>query len=70
MYYYGNNGYYPAYGQTQTPCCGGTYGGYTTGYGIGGAIWIVLFILLVIKAQIINGKGNLSFLFALLPFFW
>ena len=48
MYYYGNNGYYPAYGQTQTPCCGGTYGGYTTGYGMGAAIWIVLFILLVI----------------------
>lgn len=79
MYYYGNNGYYPAYGQTQTPCCGGTYGGYTTGYGMGAAIWIVLFILLVIiigawgfgnKAQIIKGKGNLSFLFALLPFFW
>ena len=48
MYYYGNNGYYPAYGQTQTPCCGGTYGGYTTGYGMGAAFWIVLFILLVI----------------------
>ena len=48
MYYYGNNGYYgnynaaPAYGG-----CGG-YVGYTQGNGIGAAIWIVLFILLVI----------------------
>ncbi len=48
MYYYGNNGYYGGgyqapYGQN---CCG--YAGYTSGYGIGAAIWIVLFILLVI----------------------
>ena len=50
MYYYGNNGYYGGgyggYGY-QNPCCG-SYAGYTSGYGIGGAIWIVLFILLVI----------------------
>lgn len=45
MYYYGNTGYYgaPAYG---TPC--GSYVGTTYGNGIGAAIWIVLFILLVI----------------------
>ena len=47
MYYYGNNGYYGGgCGYQTTPCCG--YAGYTSGYGIGGAIWIVLFILLVI----------------------
>ena len=42
MYYYGNNGYYgnSCYNPTQ-------YVGYTSG-GIGAAIWIVLFILLVI----------------------
>lgn len=48
MYYYGNNGYYGTnYGGYQTPTCG-TFVGYTTGYGLGAAIWIVLFILLVI----------------------
>ena len=47
MYYYGNNGYYG--GNYGTPCCNsGGYAGYTSGYGIGAAIWIVLFILLVI----------------------
>ena len=46
MYYYGNNGYYG--GTYPTPCAGGGYAGYTSGYGIGAAIWIVLFILLVI----------------------
>ena len=46
MYYYGNNGYYGAY---NTPACTyPTYAGYTNGGGIGAAIWIVLFILLVI----------------------
>lgn len=54
MYYYGNNGYYGG-------VCGGGYGanpysggcaptcfsGYTNS-GVGAAIWIVLFILLVI----------------------
>ena len=50
MYYYGNNGYYNAgYGATCSPCSYNTgYAGYTSGYGIGGAIWIVLFILLII----------------------
>ena len=51
MYYYGNNGYYnAAYGSGYgAPCCANTgYAGYTSGYGIGGAIWIVLFILLII----------------------
>ena len=48
MYYYGNNGYYPTSSYNQTPYCGGTYAGYSNGYGIGAAIWIVLFILLVI----------------------
>ena len=47
MYYYGNNGYYGG-NNYQSPCCGPTYAGYTSGYGIGAAIWIVLFILLVI----------------------
>lgn len=57
MYYYGNNGYMGGY-QT-TPYCGNTYAGYSTGYGVGAAIWIVLFILLVI---IIGawGFGNTS----------
>ncbi len=45
MYYYGNNGYYGNY--NAAPACGG-YAGYTNGGGIGAAIWIVLFILLVI----------------------
>jgi hypothetical protein len=52
MYYYGNNGYYNAGyggGYTATPCSvNNGYAGYTSGYGIGAAIWIVLFILLVI----------------------
>lgn len=45
MYYYGNNGYY---GNSSyfNPCA--SYIGYTNGNGIGAAIWIVLFILLVI----------------------
>jgi hypothetical protein len=46
MYYYGNNGYYGNY--NTTPTCGGNFVGYTQGNGIGAAIWIVLFILLVI----------------------
>lgn len=45
MYYYGNNGYY---GTPTTPCCNYGYVGTTQGYGLGAAIWIVLFILLVI----------------------
>lgn len=49
MYYYGNNGYYGGgYGYAQQPCCNTGYAGYTSGYGVGAAIWIVLFILLVI----------------------
>ena len=48
MYYYGNNGYYCGNYGYQTPCCNVGYAGYTTGYGAGAAIWIVLFILLVI----------------------
>ena len=44
MYYYGNNGYYGNY--QATPNCG--FAGYTSGGAIGAAIWIVLFILLVI----------------------
>lgn len=46
MYYYGNNGYMGGY--QATPYCANNYAGYTTGYGVGAAIWIVLFILLVI----------------------
>ena len=45
MYYYGNNGYY-GNATCGNPCY--SYAGYTTGGGIGAAIWIVLFILLVI----------------------
>ena len=45
MYYYGNNGYYGS-SYNQMPCQG--YVGYTYGGGYGAAIWIVLFILLVI----------------------
>ncbi len=41
MYYYGNNGYY-------SPTNYAGYAGCTTGYYGGAAIWIVLFILLVI----------------------
>ena len=50
MYYYGNNGYYGGgYGGYANPCCNTGYAGYTAGgYGVGAAIWIVLFILLVI----------------------
>ena len=46
MYYYGNNGYYGNTSCYNPNPCG--YVGYTTGGGIGAAIWIVLFILLVI----------------------
>lgn len=43
MYYYGYNGGY------QAPCMNQGFAGYTTGgYGWGAALWIVLFILLVI----------------------
>lgn len=45
MYYYGNNGYYGNY--NAAPCYG-NYVGYTNNGGLGAAIWIVLFILLVI----------------------
>lgn len=47
MYYYGyNNGYGSNY---QQPCCNNGFVGYTQGgYGFGAALWIVLFILLVI----------------------
>ena len=47
MYYYGYNGGYGQGMPYQTPCNNG-YAGYTNGCGIGAAIWIVLFILLVI----------------------
>ena len=52
MYYYGyNNGYAGANtSYYQNPCCGNNgFVGYTQGgYGFGAALWIVLFILLVI----------------------
>lgn len=52
MYYYGyNNGYAGGNpGYYQSPCCGNNgFVGYTQGgYGFGAALWIVLFILLVI----------------------
>ena len=47
MYYYGYNGG-TNYGYSN-PCCNTGYIGNTTGgYGLGAALWIVLFILLVI----------------------
>lgn len=49
MYYYGYNGGYGM--QSGNPCCmqNPGYAGYTTGgYSWGAALWIVLFILLVI----------------------
>lgn len=49
MYYYGNNGYYAGNQMGYAnPCCNTGYVGYTQGCGGGAAIWIVLFILLVI----------------------
>ncbi len=47
MYYYGyNNGYGSNY---QAPYCNNGFVGYTQGgFGFGAALWIVLFILLVI----------------------
>ncbi len=51
MYYYGyNNGYGSVNpGYYQNPCCNNGFVGYTQGgYGFGAALWIVLFILLVI----------------------
>lgn len=48
MYYYGYNG---SYGMNSNPCYmqAPTYAGYTNGgYSWGAALWIVLFILLVI----------------------
>ena len=48
MYYYGNNGYYGGNYGMNMPCYNTGYAGYTQGYGTGAAIWIVLFILLVI----------------------
>lgn len=54
MYYYGYNGYNGGY----TPCQNQGFAGYTTGgYGFGAALWIVLFILLVI---IIGSGWNYS----------
>ena len=49
MYYYGYNGGYGGYPYSGVPCCNQGYAGYgNQGYGYGAAIWIVLFILLVI----------------------
>ena len=41
MYYYGNTGYYGGGYGAQSTCGAPTYAGYTSGYGIGAAIWIV-----------------------------
>ena len=51
MYYYGYNNGYAGNNYYQNPCCNNNNGfvGYTQGgYGLGAALWIVLFILLVI----------------------
>lgn len=63
MYYYGNNYGYGSNGYYQNPCYGNNNGfiGYTQGgYGFGAALWIVLFILLVIiiGAGWVNGNNN------------
>ena len=41
MYYYGNTGYYGGGYGAQGACGAPTYAGYTSGYGIGAAIWII-----------------------------
>lgn len=46
MYYYGYNGGYNT--GCGMPSCNTGYVGTTSGYGFGAALWIVLFILLVI----------------------
>lgn len=49
MYYYGyNNGYASNAPYYQTPYCNNGFVGYTQGSGFNAALWIVLFILLVI----------------------
>lgn len=50
MYYYGYNNGYAGAGNGCCPCSGNNgFVGYTQGgYGFGAAMWIVLFILLVI----------------------
>ena len=62
MYYYGNNYGYGSNGYYQNPCCGnnGFIGYIQGGYGFGAALWIVLFILLVIiiGAGWVNGNNN------------
>jgi len=59
MYYYGYNNGYAGNGYYQNSCCGNNgFVGYTQGgYGFGAALWIVLFVLLVI----IIGAGWTSF---------
>ena len=47
MYYYGYNSGYGNVPYYQNPCNNG-FVGYTSGYGFNSALWIVLFILLVI----------------------
>lgn len=56
MYYYGYNGGYNA-GCGVQPCNTG-YVGTTGGYGFGAALWIVLFILLVIIIGAGWSSGN------------
>ena len=65
MYYYGyNNGYASGNnGYYQNPCCcNNSFAGYTQGgYGFGAALWIVLFVLLVIiigAGWTFGGNGN------------
>lgn len=65
MYYYGyNNGYAGNTGYYQSPCCPNNNGfiGYTQGgYSFGAALWIVLFVLLVIiigAGWTFAGNGN------------
>ena len=49
MYYYGYNGSYGMQSGGNACCMNPGYAGYTTGgYSWGAALWIVLFILLVI----------------------
>lgn len=49
MYYYGYNSGYGQSPYYQNPCMNNSFVGYTSGgYGFNAALWVVLFILLVI----------------------
>lgn len=60
MYYYGSSGGYGTMPYYQNPYYNNGFVGYTQGQGFNAALWIVLFILLVIiigAGWTGNGKG-------------